>query len=171
MADKSVVQKTGFSHNWRNKVEIDTTGAIDPKNITESNFATLDNFMTGITPTPGDVIDSANYWVDEDNTNSEVTGHARTWAITGNVLQGDKACDYIQSLEDTDATGDAAKTLVRFTKANGVVKIYQCTIEDIVTIGGNGNAKSTLSFKIAANGVPATSNLNDGTDGGSDSGK
>lgn len=166
--DKTLIQDKGFSHNWRNKVELDTKGCLDPKEIEEADFATLDNFMTGITPTPGDVIDSANYWVDEDNTNAEVTGFARTWAITGNVLQGDPACDFIQMLEDTEATGDNAKTLVRFTKANGVVKVYQCTIENIVTIGGNGNAKSTLSFTIAANGMPAISNLADetGDDGG-----
>lgn len=166
MADKNVVQKTGFSHNWRNKVEVDTKGGLDPKNIEDAVFATLDRFMTGITPTPGDVIDSANYWVDEDNTNAEVTGFARTWAIAGNVLQGDPACDFIQMLEDTEATGDKAKTLVRFTKANGVVKVYQCTIENIVTIGGNGNAKSALSFTIAANGMPAISNLADESENG-----
>lgn len=161
MVDKSIIQKTGFSHNWRNKVEIDIKGNLDPKNVDEAEFATFDKFMTGITPTPGDVIDNSQYWADEDNSNAEVTGYARTWAVTGNVLQGDDACDYIQGLEDKEATGDDAKTLVRFSKANGVVKVYQCTIENIVTIGGNGNAKSTLSFTLAANGTPAISSLND----------
>jgi hypothetical protein len=145
--------RTGFSHNWRNHIYIDVAGNKDPKDTSKADFKTLDNFITGITPTPGDKIDSSNYWVDKDNTNHEVTGHDRTWNITGNVLQGDPACDYIQSLEDNDVTGDDVKTLVKFTKANGVVKIYQCSIENIVTIGGNGNAKSNMTFTLAANGM------------------
>lgn len=155
----------GFTHNWKNSIEIDTKGGLDPvADLAAASFASLAAFITGITPTPGDVIDSSIYFIDEDNSNSEVTGHARTWAVTGNVLQGDAACDFLQKLEDEDATGDGAKTLVRFTKANGTVKVYQCTIENIVTVGGNGNAKSTMTFTIAANGVaninPTTTSTN-----------
>lgn len=155
------VLKTGFSHNWRNGIEIDTAGNLDPAQATDATFVTLAAFMTGITPTPGDVVENANYWADKDNSHSDVTGHARTWAITGNVLQGDPACDFIQGLEDKEATGDDVKTLARFTKANGVVKVYQVTVQNIVTIGGNGNAKSTLTFTLAANGMPVTSTVDE----------
>lgn len=143
-----------FTHNWKNDVEVDINGNQDPSDTSNTNFKSLKKFMTTLTPTPGDVIDNASYYADEDNTNSEVTGHNRSWAIAGNVLQGDPACDFIQKLEDSDAVGNGAKTLVRFTKANGTVKVYNCSIENIVTIGGNGNTKSTLTFTIDANGKP-----------------
>ncbi|MFT8491561.1 phage tail tube protein [Oenococcus sicerae] len=146
-----------FTHNWKNDVEIDINGNQDPSDTSNSNFKSLKDFMTTLTPTPGDVIDNASYYGDKDNTNSEVTGHNRSWAVAGNVLQGDPACDFVQSLEDSDAVGNAAKTLVRFTKANGTVKIYNCSLENIVTIGGNGNTKSNLTFTIDANGPAVVS--------------
>jgi hypothetical protein len=151
----------GFSHNWRNHLEVDVAqSGLDPNNVgTTADFESLDNFMTGITPTPGDVVDSAIYWVDQDNNNAEVTGHARTWAVTGNVLQGDKACDFFQKIEDTDATGDDAKALFKLTKANGSVRTFVGTIENVVTLGGKGNAKSTMSLTIAQVGVAVHSTI------------
>lgn len=153
--------KTGFSHNWRNSIEIDVTGSMDPTNIESAQFESLAAFITGITHTPGDVIDNSIYFINKDETSPEVTGHARTWAVTGNVLQGDPACDYLQKLEDTDATGDDVKTLVRMTKANGTIRVFLATLENIITIGGNGNAKSTMTFTIAQDGVAEMSKADD----------
>lgn len=151
----------GFSHNWRNHMLVDVAqSGLDPNNVASTaDFETLDNFMSGITPAAGDVIDSVIYWANKDDSSPEVTGHARTWAVTGNVLQGDKAASFFQKLEDTDATGDDAKALFRYVKANGTVKTFVGTIENIVTAGGNGNTKSTMSFTIAQNGVAVASTV------------
>lgn len=151
----------GFSHNWRNHMLVDVAqSGLDPNNVgSTADFETLDNFMTGVTPAAGDVIDSVAYWANKDESSPEVTGHAHTWALTGNVLQGDKAADFFQKLEDTDATGDDAKALFRYVKANGTVRTFVGTIENIVTAGGNGNTKSTMSFTIAQNGAAAFSTV------------
>ncbi|RRG08820.1 MAG: hypothetical protein DUD32_10110 [Lactobacillus sp.] len=160
----SGTMEKNFTHNWRNDVEIDTSGSLDPTNIANAKFSSLAAFITGITHTPGDVIDNAIYFADKDENSPEVTGHARTWAVTGNVLQGDPACDYLQGLEDKDATGNDAKTLVRITKANGTVRIFLATLENIITIGGNGNTKSTMTFTIAQNGAAVFSKVGDNPD-------
>lgn len=144
-----------FAHNWRTKFEIDTKGGLDPTaDVAAASFQDMHAFLTGVTPSSGDVIANDVYFSDEDNSNSEVTGHAKTLAITGNVLIGDPACDYIRKLEAEDATGNADKTLLRITEVDGSVRVQQVTVENIVLMGGNGNAKRTLSFTLAFNGKP-----------------
>lgn len=166
-----------FVHNWRNDVAIDVLGNMDV-NADESKtaFKSLKAFMTGFTPASGDTIDTASYFIDEDNNNPEVTGHAKTIAVTGNTLVGDPACDYLRHLEQTDATGNDAKTLMRLTYADGTVRTQLITIENIVFAGGNGNAKSTFTCTFAYIGkgklendtFDAQTNAKKDTSGGTD---
>jgi hypothetical protein len=187
MAEDTKVQPY-FPHNWRYDVEIDTAGGLDPTNIENAKFASIAAFTTNIVPAPGDVINNTAYYIDKDASNAEVTGHAKTYAITGNVLIGDPACDYILNLEKMDATGNDAKTLMRLTYPDGTTKVMSVTVENIVPAGGNGNAKANLTFTLAQNGTaivtdPAGTVQNgdtshdiadggeDTTTGGSDDGK
>lgn len=153
MSEDNTKTQPYFPHNWRYGVEIDTAGGLDPENITNAKFASIAAFTTNIVPAPGDVINNTAYYIDKDASNSEVTGHAKKYAITGNVLIGDPACDYILNLEKADATGDDAKTLMRFTYPDNTTKVMSVTVENIVPSGGNGNAKANLTFTLAQNGT------------------
>ena len=66
-----------------------------PKTKTSSTNARHSAIVTGVTPAPNDVNDTSIYFADEDNASPEKTGTAYTWAVTGHVLVGDPACDYI----------------------------------------------------------------------------
>lgn len=144
--------KPYFPHNWQTGYFIDTTGSLDPKTTTSASFASLAAFVTGVTPAPNDVTDSSIYFADEDNASPEKTGTAYTWAVTGHVLVGDPACDYIMNLYQSHATGNAAKTLLKIVYPNGKTMITRVVVQSIVVGGGNGNAKQTLTFTLAESG-------------------
>lgn len=141
-----------FPHNWQTGYFIDTTGGLDPKATVSANFESLAAFTTGVTPAPNDVSDSSIYFADEDNASPEKTGTAYTWAVTGHVLVGDPACDYIVGLYQSHATGNAAKTLLKIVYPNGKTLITRVVVHSIVVGGGNGNAKETLTFTLAESG-------------------
>lgn len=150
MADTQT--KPYFPHNWQTGYFIDTKGGLDPKVTTDANFASLAAFTTGVTPAPNDVNDTSIYFADEDNASPEKTGTAYTWAVTGHVLVGDPACDYIVGLYQSHATGNAAKTLLKIVYPNGKTLITRVVVQSIVVGGGNGNAKQTLTFTLAESG-------------------
>ena len=141
-----------FPHNWQTGYFIDTKGGLDPKSTTSASFASLAAFTTGVTPAPNDVSDTSIYFADEDNASPEKTGTAYTWAVTGHVLVGNPACDYIMNLYQTHATGNAAKTLLKIVYPNGKTLITRVVVQSIVVGGGNGNAKQTLTFTLAESG-------------------
>ena len=144
--------KPYFPHNWQTGYFIDTTGGLDPATSTTASFASLAAFVTGVTPAPNDVSDTSIYFADEDNASPEKTGTAYTWAVTGHVLVGDPACNYILNLYQTHATGNAAKTLLKIVYPNGKTLITRVVVQSIVVGGGNGNAKETLTFTLAESG-------------------
>lgn len=144
--------KPYFPHNWQTGYFIDTTGGLDPAASTNASFASLAAFVTGVTPAPNDVSDTSIYFADEDNASPEKTGSAYTWAVTGHVLVGDPACNYILNLYQTHATGNAAKTLLKIVYPNGKTLITRVVVQSIVVGGGNGNAKETLTFTLAESG-------------------
>lgn len=144
--------KPYFPHNWQTGYFIDTTGGLDPASSTTASFASLAAFVTGVTPAPNDVSDTSIYFADEDNASPEKTGTAYTWAITGHVLVGDPACNYILGLYQSHATGNAAKTLLKIVYPNGKTLITRVVVQSIVVGGGNGNAKETLTFTLAESG-------------------
>ena len=144
--------KPYFPHNWQTGYFIDTAGGLDPAASTTASFASLAAFVTGVTPAPNDVSDTSIYFADEDNASPEKTGTAYTWAVTGHVLVGDPACNYILNLYQTHATGNAAKTLLKIVYPNGKTLITRVVVQSIVVSGGNGNAKQTLTFTLAESG-------------------
>jgi hypothetical protein len=144
--------KPYFPHNWQTGYFIDTAGGLDPAASTTASFASLAAFVTGVTPAPNDVSDTSIYFADEDNASPEKTGSAYTWAVTGHVLVGDPACNYILNLYQTHATGNAAKTLLKIVYPNGKTLITRVVVQSIVVGGGNGNAKETLTFTLAESG-------------------
>lgn len=144
--------KPYFPHNWQTGYFIDTAGGLDPAASTTASFASLAAFVTGVTPAPNDVSDTSIYFADEDNASPEKTGSAYTWAVTGHVLVGDPACNYILNLYQTHATGNAAKTLLKIVYPNGKTLITRVVVQSIVVGGGNGNAKQTLTFTLAESG-------------------
>ncbi len=144
--------KPYFPHNWQTGYFIDTNGGLDPKTTTNASFASLAAFTTGVTPAPNDVSDTSIYFADEDNASPEKTGTAYTWAVTGHVLVGDPACNYIMNLYQNHATGNDAKTLLKIVYPNGKTLITRVVVQSIVVGGGNGNAKQTLTFTLAESG-------------------
>ena len=156
MVDTTKPTEPFFPHNWQTGYYIDTKGGLDPKTATtntSASWASLAAFTTGVTPAPNDVNDTSIYFADEDNASPEKTGTAYTWAVTGNVLVGDPACDYIMGLYQSHATGNAAKTLLKIVYPNGKTMITRVVVQSIVIGGGNGNTKQTLTFTLAESGT------------------
>lgn len=144
-------------HGWQNDIELDVTGGTDPTDITAANWATIQKFTRSFTWAGGDVLDANGYLADKDSTNTDVTGHAATAAITGTMMLGDICAEYIMSM--LLSTGVKRRTRARVTMASGMQIVSEVVIENIVPLGGNGNAKSTFTFTIALVGNPIVTQL------------
>ncbi|EUJ47652.1 phage tail tube protein [Listeria fleischmannii] len=141
-----------FDMGFKNKFEIDTSGGLDPKSVTDATFARLAAGVSSVTPAKGETTDNTVYYDTEDgNGNMDVTGMAVTLAFSGHRLYGDPAQDFVAS--KFTEIGDSVKTLCRWTETDGTVFVSQCTITALVPFGGNANAKQTFSFTLNMNGT------------------
>lgn len=148
----ALTSKPYAPHGWQNDVQLDITGGTDPTNLEGADFETIQKFTRSFTWAGGDVLDANGYLIDKDSTNTDVTGHAATMAITGTMMLGDLCAEYIMSL--LLATGLKRRTRAKVTMASGMQIVSECVIENIVPLGGNGNAKCTYTFTIALVGNP-----------------
>lgn len=142
----------GFNLNFRNKFEIDTLGHTDPSQSSEASWAQLAAGINTVTPASGDTTDNTAYYDGNGFANTDITGKNYSLAFSGNRKEGDPAQDYVASKDF--AVGDAAKTLLRWTRTDGTVIIGCITMNAIVISGGAANAKQTFSFTGNFNGLP-----------------
>ncbi|MDD9147825.1 fibronectin type III domain-containing protein [Sporolactobacillus sp. CQH2019] len=143
-----------FNLNYKNRYEIDKNGGMDPSDVSSAQWLRLATGIQTITPAPGDTTDNTPYYDGGGFAQTDRTGMNFSLAFAGNRVEGDPAQDFVESKQF--ALGDAAKTLLRWTKTNGVIIIAQVSLTAIITAGGAANAKQTFSFTLNFNGAPTT---------------
>lgn len=148
--------KTGFLLNSKQKFYIDTTGGDDLDTISNGTWARLAVGVTQVTPAGNETTNTDAYYSDESFGSNDVIGKRPQLTFTGNRYAGDKAQDYIVSLEY--AIGEAVKTRLIWQRTDGSVIVAKVTVMTIVVSGGNANAKQTFSFVLGFNGKPVQPN-------------
>lgn len=141
-----------FLLNFKNKLEIDTSGSTDLDQIASAKFAPLAAGITTITPAAADTTDASHYYDGEGFADSTVTGKNITFQVVGHRVFGDPAQDYVAS--KFLSIGDELRTLAQWTDAKGNKVQAVVTLTAIVPFGGAANAKQTFSFTMTFNGKP-----------------
>lgn len=144
--------KTEFNLNYKNKLEIDTTGNTSLDDIDSATWAPVAVGIQTITPSASETADTTPYWTGEGFSDHDVTGKAVQFAIAGHRVDGDEAQDYVA--ERFTDVGDSLRTLARWTDPAGKQLVFVATLVSVVPFGGAANVKQTFSFTLAANGKP-----------------
>lgn len=162
--EKGQTQIGNFKLNWQNKYEIDTSGSMDPSDVTKATWARLAGGISQVTPSENETNTTDEYYDGEGFGTSDVTGKRLQLAFTGNRKIGDVAQDYVAGHELS--IGDDLKTLMRWTSTDGRIVTGLITMTAIVASGGNAGAKQTFSFTAVFNGKPLLTNADGTTTGG-----
>lgn len=141
-----------FLLNWQNKIEIATDGETDISKADSAQWARLAAGINNLTPAENDTTANDEYYDGEGFGTSDVTSKRYQFTIAGHRVYGDAAQDFIASkmLE----IGDALKTLMRVTFADGSAVYGVVTLTNIVPAGGQPGAKQTFSVVAVFNGKP-----------------
>jgi hypothetical protein len=137
---------TKFAQNFMVLHEID---------VTPNGTATYKRIAEGIESgerSRNDEVDTKQYLSGSGNASSDVTGMQKTITYSGNRVTNDDAQNYVFSV--ADETGDARKTNLRVTLADGSSfsgSVTLCNIDD--GTGGAGE-KEGISFEAHFNGKP-----------------
>lgn len=96
------------------------------------------------------------YMCGQGGASNEVTGIAPTYQISGDRIYGNEAQDYIVGLKY--ALGKSRHSSVKIEHYNGATLMSteecDCTITDIIDIGGNATDKVPFGCTIRLNGIP-----------------
>lgn len=141
-----------FPLNWQNKIEIATDGLANIADITKAKWARLAAGINNLTPAENDTTANDEYYDGEGFGTSDVTSKRYQFTIAGHRVYGDPAQDYIAS-KMLDI-GDALKTLLRVTFADGSQVYGVVTMTNIVPTGGQSGTKQTFSVVVVFNGKP-----------------
>lgn len=136
-----------FALNFMNLWEIDITPS-----ESSSTWARLAAGISSADPSNNENIDQSTYLNGDGFGSSDVIGAQRTFAFTGHRDTDDIAQNYIASIENE--LGDARKSTLRLTKADGSIISKECTIANVDFGGGDAAAKEDVSFEIHLNGKP-----------------
>lgn len=141
-----------FLLNWQNTIEIATDGLENAEDYTKAKWARLAAGINNLTPAENDTTANDEYYDGEGFGTSDVTSKRYQFTVAGHRVYGDAAQDYVASkmLE----IGDALKTLLRVTFADGSQIVGIVTLTNIVPAGGQPGAKQTFSFVAVFNGKP-----------------
>ena len=153
LTPKEAPTKIGkFLLNWQNKIEIATDGETDISKADSAKWARLAAGINNLTPAENDTTANDEYYDGEGFGTSDVTSKRYQFTIAGHRVYGDAAQDFIASkmLE----IGDALKTLMRVTFADGSAVYGVVTLTNIVPAGGQPGAKQTFSVVAVFNGKP-----------------
>lgn len=153
LTPKEAPTKIGkFLLNWQNKIEIATDGETDISKADSAQWARLAAGINNLTPAENDTTANDEYYDGEGFGTSDVTSKRYQFTIASHRVYGDAAQDFIASkmLE----IGDALKTLMRVTFADGSAVYGVVTLTNIVPAGGQPGAKQTFSVVAVFNGKP-----------------
>ena len=139
---------------WVDKLYIGTsaTSATPPV----WTYAALCAGITTVNVTVNEQNQQAWYMCGNGGASNEVTGIAPQYQISGDRVYGDAAQDYIVGLKYS--LGQQRKSSVKIEHYDGTTlvstEVCDCTITDIVDIGGQAVDKVPFGCTIRLNGLP-----------------
>lgn len=130
-------------------VKLNTTPSGETKTMSDMTLA-FKNIGMAI----NEVIYSASYLADGGFSSSAVVGAAPTITLTGDYMEGDAVCEYLDSKQYE--IGSERVTEIELTRAG---KAITCpvTITGIAIAGGDSTAPNSITATIAFNGKPTIS--------------
>lgn len=149
----------GFPTNSTNYIFIDTkptvnsAGDVDLADLTTGTWARLAGGISSATYSGNETTSNDQYMDGDGYGDTSVDAKRGSLALTGNRKIGDPAQEYIAS--KMLAIGNSVRTRMIWIE-NGNVVVASVTLSNIVTTGGNANAKQTFSLTINFNGRPRT---------------
>ena len=139
---------------WANSFEIGTSATTATPPVW--TYAALCAGIESIQPAHGEQNQQYFFLCQDGYAWNEVTGAAPELAVSGRRVKGDTAQDYIAGLQYT--IGEARKSSIKITTAEGKIITCDCTIGDIVAYGGNTLDINAFSCTIRLNGKPTVTN-------------
>ena len=135
-----------FVLNFQDLFEIDTTP------LTTATYARLAVGISSAVPSNNEVLAEDTYLDGDGYGSSDVIGAKFRLEFSGHRVVGNAAQDYIvgKKLE----LGDARKTHLKYTDAQGNIISGNITLCEIEEGGGDAGAKKELSFKADFSGKP-----------------
>lgn len=127
-------------------VKLNTTPSGETKTMSDMTLA-FKNIAMAI----NEVIYSASYLADGGFSSSAVVGAAPTITLTGDYMEGDAVCEYLDSKQYE--IGSARVTEIELTRAGKTI-ICPVTITGIAIAGGDSTAPNSITATIAFNGKP-----------------
>lgn len=118
-----------------------------------ATWASFDGFMKNMNQSLGEQLYQAAYYKDEGWGSTIVTGGQMTLTVTGDVMPGDAACDYLLSPEVMYKFGANRFSHLKLQKGTKYV-IWPVTLANITPAYGDGNAVNALTVTIHGNGKP-----------------
>ena len=117
-------------------------------------WASMGAFMKNMASTFNEVLVQGAYYADKGWGSTHVTGGQLSLTVTGDVKNGDAACDYILSDKVMYEFGAARQTHLKLKKGTKVI-IWPVTLANITPGYGDANQPNTLTVTIHGNGKPA----------------
>ena len=143
--------ENGFAPVWNDdesKISIGTAYT----NSTWS-YSPLCAGIKSMTPSMNEVVVTEQYYCGEGFAHNEVTGMAPQIQVAGDRVEGDAAQDFIAGLQFK--IGSERVTSVKLVSGS-VTYVFDATITDIVTFGGDSTALKPFNCTIRPNGKPTT---------------
>ncbi len=137
--------------NYETTAEINTTPGGE-----SATWASMGAFMKNMSQSLNEVLYQATYWDDKGWGSTEVTGAQLTLTVTGDVKQGDTACEYLMSDKVLYGIGEARKSHLRLTKGTKSI-IWPVTLANITPAYGDSGTVNALTITIHGNGRPTIS--------------
>lgn len=136
----------GFALNYTQLFQIDVSGT------GAKDMAWLAGGISEASPSGEDITDDTAYFDGMGVGSMEVTGGSIGFEFSGHRRYGDRAQDYIASIQKL--YGQARHTFFRWITSSGDVFEGDATIANIVATGGAANEKQEFSCTIMFNGMP-----------------
>ena len=118
-------------------------------------WAPFGGFMKNMAQSLGETLYQAAYYKDKGWGSTIVTGGQMTLTVTGDVMPGDEACDYLLSSDVLYQFGAARFSHLKLQKGDTYV-IWPITLANITPAYGDAGAVNALTVTIHGNGQPVT---------------
>lgn len=146
------VKTNGIVLASRYKYFIDVTGGTKLSDLSDAKWERLGNGFTGSTFSGNETTINNTYLDDGGFGSTDVVGKRFSYAFTGVKMAGDKAQEYVISLQNK--LGQDLQTRFLVVDPDGKQMVQLVVISALVPNGGNANAGATLTFTVNVQGKP-----------------
>ncbi len=116
-------------------------------------WASFGGFMKNMTQSLNEVFTQGTYYKDKGWASTIVTGGQLTLTVTGDVMPGDAACDYLLGEDVLYNFGKARFSHLKLVKDKKYI-IWPITLANITPAYGDSGAVNSITLTIHGNGKP-----------------